>query len=57
MLSWNMVSIKLSNSDKYVDLVIPNQTDMNVVLNYLVELQYDRSLKIKLMNYSNNKKR
>jgi len=32
MLCWNMISIKLRNEDRYIDLIIEDEKKMNILI-------------------------
>lgn len=40
MLCWNMISIKIKGNDTLIDLVIPNEQEMNVLIQFLIECIY-----------------
>lgn len=46
MLCWNMISIKLRNSERLIDLIIPSEEQMNLLIMFLLHQIYktNRSL-------------
>jgi hypothetical protein len=36
MLCWNMISIETRNPNRTIDLIVPKQKDMDILLGYLL---------------------
>ena len=56
MLCWNMISIKLRDSDKLIDLIIPSEEQMNLLILFLLQQIYktNRSISQNQNNDINN---
>ena len=45
MLCWNMISISFKTKREFINLIVPKENDMNMLIQYLLELIYETNAK------------
>lgn len=38
MLSWNMISLKIKDRDKFYDLIIEDEEEMDVLIQFMLQM-------------------